>query len=150
MLALYFQYTHLSNTELSELRTYLSTVEGKVQLLSASELVKMPKVTFFGKLLVMLVPFNSFSDSLLTNLYSKHGSIKLLFIYYANIMFTASLFSQYREQLKVQSNKPNQWLFSTSRLFLYTILYKIRYRTLSVSTNVLEKISKLPNYVYIC
>jgi hypothetical protein len=149
-LTLYFQYTHLSNTDLRQLRTLLIQWEAKVHLVSAKQITNLNKSVIFGKLLTIRVPIKIYTSLILSTLLSTFPVLKLVYISYNGFNLSPSLYNTYIKHSLI--NVPFSKLYSLSVQLNNTrlSLYNVKYLILSLNILFQETYLYKTNIQYIC
>lgn len=147
---LYFQYTYLSNVDLSSLRVVVSSWQGNMELISAKQFKNMSVSIGFGKLLMVVVRSSIFQVSMLSQLLSKFKVLHLLFIKYNSFLLSPSLYLSYFSHKL--SNVPMHSLYGLSICLnnIRLLLFKIRYFQLTIDLLFQEKLLYKFNIQYIC
>jgi hypothetical protein len=125
VLRLYFQYTHLSNVDVTALRAFINGGSGKMQLISSKSLLLGVPVAF-GKLLVVTLPTMNFTFNFVTELLAKFNMLRLLFINYDSFILSPALYMSYMNNKLSSVNNIKLYCLSfvLNSLFQEKFLYK--------------------------
>ncbi len=149
-ITLYFQYTHLSNKELHQLRMLLIQWQAKVQLVSAKQITNLNSSVIFGKLLTVKVPMHMYTSIILSTLLSTFTVLKLLYVFHNDFILSPLLYNTYVKHSLV--NVPYSKLYNLSAHLNNTRLFLFNTRYLMLSLNILFQETYLYkiNIQYIC
>jgi len=147
---IYFQYTHLANSELIALRNVTSTFGGNIKLISAKKSSSYTLPISFGKLLMMTVKQNQFELQQLNTLLIQFKMLRLVCINTDLFVLSPFLYESYAQHSLQQCVFYNRLCLSTSLSNIRVILFKYRYFLLSILILFQEKSLYKNNLQYIC
>jgi hypothetical protein len=149
-IAIYFQYTHLSNKELNVLRNEVSMLQGCVRLISSKQLIGYDIPVSFGKLLMITMNNAVFNLELVRILLIKFKMLRLVFIQLNSFILSPDLYELYNTHFLRSSIYFNRLCISTSMSSIRVLLFKHRYYLLSLLILFQETLLYKSNTQYIC
>lgn len=147
---LYFKYTHLSNLQLSSLRSLVTFWNGKLELISSRNLNNLSIPINFGKILIIKMEHSIFKFNMISELLSKFEVLNLLFINFNSFILSPSLYLLYISHKLSKISIHLLYGLSIPLNNLRVMLFKIRYLKITMNLLFQEKLLYKSNYKYIC